>query len=660
MMRWLLLLLVVCAPAARAATTYFVSYASGSNANNGTSAATPWKTPPGSLCVDNATCATADSGTGWVTIQSGDTIQLKRGDTFPLTWQINTTWYPQSPASPVTLQDYGSGALPVIDGATDVAHLTEWAGSFAVIDAANNIYAFNFNYNRFFHSPGTLSGDNLHVFRNGLRWGVGSSTTNTSGGTACTSAGLPTNGMMYQDLAGSRVCVKAPSNPNSDGSTWRVGWRPYGILLGSPGGMSNYTVKNLALQQKGLVVVSSEFGGEVHCNGGATCSSITVDSCTVHQSGGSGIRNFPASPNANSTNWTVTNNTIDESFVYGLEFQNVDNTTPANWLFQNDVSHDNGDHGISASIADGITVKNCTFYRNAVGQVGCTTGPCGPQVQDRGNNMTFTGTQSGTPPGSLRVKDLDIEQNIAYAAGPSHNWGGGTDGSCLYIMAALGTNKIFNNVCTGGNGPGLLLQYDAAPEATLAFDIEGNTFGQNHGGGLVEYNGGFFDATHTVTAIGNLFAADDTVMDPGAYGVLWKSFPASGVTWNHNGVYQGTNSGRNYFCAGTVQSGACSGWSADVNADPLWIDSSASGRNFQLQAISPALNAGSATCSNITPDIQGTSRPQGAACDLGAYERSAVSTTTTSSSTSTTTSSTLPGSPVAQKRSGGLSGGALN
>jgi hypothetical protein len=65
-----------------------------------------------------------------------------------------------------------------------------------------------------------------------------------------------------------------------------------------------------------------------------------------------------------------------------------------------------------------------------------------------------------------------------------------------------------------------------------------------------------------------------------------------------------------------------------VQAYPKFVD--ASGKNFQLTAASPAINAGAVDevytifqaryGIDIRKDLQGTSRPQGAACDIGAYE----------------------------------------
>jgi hypothetical protein len=55
-----------------------------------------------------------------------------------------------------------------------------------------------------------------------------------------------------------------------------------------------------------------------------------------------------------------------------------------------------------------------------------------------------------------------------------------------------------------------------------------------------------------------------------------------------------------------------------VDVDPKLVNAPAG--DFQLQAGSPAINAG-ATVSGVITDFKGTSRPQGGAYDVGAFER---------------------------------------
>ncbi|MFP3462982.1 hypothetical protein R5O87_19285 [Arthrobacter globiformis] len=87
----------VTAPASASGTTYFLS-AARSDTNSGTSSATPWKT----LTKLNS-----------AVLQPGDTVSLRKGDTFTggfVTTQSGTS------IAPITVNGYGTGAAPVITG----------------------------------------------------------------------------------------------------------------------------------------------------------------------------------------------------------------------------------------------------------------------------------------------------------------------------------------------------------------------------------------------------------------------------------------------------------------------------------------------------------------------------------------------------------------
>src|SRR5689334_22588070 len=86
-------------PVVAANTTYYVDCAAGNDANNGTSTATAWRTM---------------SRASQQTYGAGDSILFKRGTTCS-----GTGFKPVgngTVASPITIADYGSGALPALDG----------------------------------------------------------------------------------------------------------------------------------------------------------------------------------------------------------------------------------------------------------------------------------------------------------------------------------------------------------------------------------------------------------------------------------------------------------------------------------------------------------------------------------------------------------------
>lgn len=104
----------MAAPASAAGKTYFLS-AAGSDTNTGTSSTTPWKT------LNKLNTAV---------LQPGDTVSLRKGDTFTgglVTGQSGTS------TAPITLNGYGTGAAPVITGGKS-GNCVRINGNFTVVD----------------------------------------------------------------------------------------------------------------------------------------------------------------------------------------------------------------------------------------------------------------------------------------------------------------------------------------------------------------------------------------------------------------------------------------------------------------------------------------------------------------------------------------------
>ena len=91
------------------ATSYYVS-STGSDTNNGTSTATPWKT----ISKVNASA-----------FVSGDLILFKSGDTFYGTLSPSV--------SGITYGNYGTGAKPIITGLTAISSWTSLGGNIWVL-----------------------------------------------------------------------------------------------------------------------------------------------------------------------------------------------------------------------------------------------------------------------------------------------------------------------------------------------------------------------------------------------------------------------------------------------------------------------------------------------------------------------------------------------
>ncbi|MBI2892460.1 MAG: IPT/TIG domain-containing protein [Deltaproteobacteria bacterium] len=169
---------------------------------------------------------------------------------------------------------------------------------------------------------------------------------------------------------------------------------------------------------------------------------------------------------------------------------------------------------------------------------------------------------------------------------------GGSDGG----TNILGTILVYNNILVGADDPGLRVN---EPAGTVL--IQNNVLYDNGSPGL---NGSraqiWLERTGRITLQGNILYAqtDQDYLQLG-------DVPVDQLAADHNLVF---NSGAD----------GCAGWDPScIDADPLFVDV-ASG-DFRLDASSPAVDSGADT--GIGRDYAGTSRPQGAAFDVGAYER---------------------------------------
>jgi hypothetical protein len=129
----------------------------------------------------------------------------------------------------------------------------------------------------------------------------------------------------------------------------------------------------------------------------------------------------------------------------------------------------------------------------------------------------------------------------------------------------------------------------------------------------------FYNTPSTVEAKNNILSP----AVGGRFGVaLWnESTPIPGANIDHNLIWAPGSNVANVEQQGGTKTWA--GWQAlgydahGVNADPGFVDAGA--YNYALGAQSAAVDHG-ATLSGIMTDYAGTSRPQGAGYDIGAYE----------------------------------------
>jgi hypothetical protein len=199
--------------------------------------------------------------------------------------------------------------------------------------------------------------------------------------------------------------------------------------------------------------------------------------------------------------------------------------------------------------------------------------------------------------GSLAVRDSAVYAN----ASPL----GGAAGGGLYLgtTSTITNSSIYSN-STGGQGGGL---YSRAPLTVLNSTVASNTAAS--GGGYYGANAAIANVAfvtlannRATTAGGGLFAATGSTTN------LSNTLVANSTTAGASG---GDLAGTGAMTASQVLTGVLPLGALRDNGGATWT--------MALPAGSPALDAG-AGCPPPETDQRGVVRPQGSACDIGAYE----------------------------------------
>jgi hypothetical protein len=186
-------------------------------------------------------------------------------------------------------------------------------------------------------------------------------------------------------------------------------------------------------------------------------------------------------------------------------------------------------------------------------------------------------------------------------------------------MGGQGSIEAYNNLFYRvGTGPALnsgdsdyaCFEVGEASAHSNPIEIYNNTMydcgarGNSDSGGISLY-----DSTTKIDLRNNIFRMTGT--EP--------YFTPNAFTY-HSPCTQSSGSNDLWFGAGAPP---CATLTASVNSDPLFVappnPPAVTTGNFHLQSGSPAIDAGT-TISTLATDLDGVSRPQGAAYDIGAYE----------------------------------------
>ncbi len=303
----------------------------------------------------------------------------------------------------------------------------------------------------------------------------------------------------------------------------------------------------------------------------------------------------------------------------------------------------------------GISDAQRTTVRAATGAsviiTGDASGNNGMSLLDRRyitfDGLTFSGrrviigcSQGGTCSSFITIQNGIIRDTI------SANYGNASQ-SCLTQQGNGGanTNLVFRNLeiynCGPTTGHGIYMTaantiaennhiHDTASHGLQLYQANGFT-GQNN---IVRNN-----RIHDMQIGIGLYTDTHNIYNNIIYNTQFAGIKVSGTasTVDNNTIYNGTRSFDEQGSGNTIRNnlifnnpsgitGAGANTHANnVTADPHFVDA-ASG-DFRLQASSTAAINQGVTIGTITTDFAGTSRPQGAAYDVGAYEFVGTDTT---------------------------------
>jgi len=391
----------------------------------------------------------------------------------------------------------------------------------------------------------------------------------------------------------------------------------------------------------GIWIAGLQFADPANCASGGTVATCNEASLDAALSGG-GVVNFacgPATITLTTTKTISVDTTVNGAGLITLDGNGavrIFDVRPSATLTLNNLSLA---HGTTSSTGGAVNVSsgaliadNVAFSHNTGGAGGgaiyalpCESGTCrNPTVTV--SNSTFTSNSTGgTAGGAIFVGDTTFSVSDSTFAGNSSLYGG--------AIAIYGdTDATITRDTFSGNWS------------------QGHNFSQGHGGAIaVEQANTLIISNSTFTGNQAKLNTDNSVTTGGAiqlYGppanaVLDNltvagnsaSGSAGGVFFNpstttmRNSIVAGNTGGNCGGPGGFVDGGnnlqfgdaSCRG---AVVADPLLSALASNGGPTQTMALgtgSPAIDAGNtATCAAV--DQRGIGRPQGAACDIGAYE----------------------------------------
>jgi peptide/nickel transport system substrate-binding protein len=362
-----------------------------------------------------------------------------------------------------------------------------------------------------------------------------------------------------------------------------------------------------------LTVTNSTLSSNSANNGGGGIASndgnLTVTNSTL--SGNSAVYGIGGSIDSRNDSLTVTGSTLsgNSAFVGGggiaINYGNV--TVTNSTLSGNSTTNGGGIYNLSGT----LTVTNSTLSENFAATGGGIYATWNTMVTSSTlSENSASGNGGGIAiqeEGTATVTDSTLSGNSAFG-----NGGGIFNGGTL---TATNSTLSENSALYGGGGI-----YNSSTLMTTNSTLWGNSTSFGGGGGI--YNSGTLTSTNS-TLSGN--SAED---GEGIYNLNLLNFANTIIanSTNNGDCYTNGTIGTNIN--NLVENGSCSvGGISFKTGDPLLAAPANNGGptwTMALQLGSPAIDTGDdATCSAVPVnglDQRGVNRPQGAHCDIGAFE----------------------------------------
>jgi hypothetical protein len=402
-------------------------------------------------------------------------------------------------------------------------------------------------------------------------------------------------------------------------------------VLHTSGAANTVALSGLTLRDGHVVSSIAEGGGVLNQGAALTLSDVVV---TNNRADSDGV---PGGPGSIAYGGGILN---DSGALTLLHTQVTGNTATASG---GDGIPPNGNGG-PGSIAEGgglmssaaLTILDTTFSGNAAtatGGNGAGTGNGGPgSIVYAGGVLIAPGTLTAS------VTASSITGNVGDASGGAHGPAGGTAGAGGVVQGGGVKATVSSSVFTFGNVTVAANIARSSPTGTVQ---GGGVFAAASGSGKIHLT----NATLSANSASGPAGATGGNLQPSGSVELRDTILAAGMAMAgaQNCSATTTSLGHNLEDTTPSQCGLVA-IGDRVGADPLLAPLQANGGPTSTMALlgaSPAIDAGDTSC--LGSDQRGVARPQGAACDIGAYELASGAAMTGVASAVTTVSANVGG-----------------